>query len=82
MDLLRAFGTINHELLIAKVQAYGVIGKHPLETNLSCVSNHFQHVKINATFSSWNELIQVVRQRSVFGPILFNIYLNDLFFLY
>ena len=37
MDLLRAFGTINHELLIAKVHTYGV-SKHAREINLSCVS--------------------------------------------
>ena len=58
-----------------------VFCKKSLELIPDYLSNRLQHVKINSTFSSWSEITQGVPQGSVLDALLFNIYLNDLFFL-
>ena len=80
MNLSRVFDTINHELLLAKLYAYDFT-KHSLLALLSYMSNRKQRIKINNTFSSWKDFIQGVPQESVVGPLIFNIYLNVLFFV-
>ena len=79
MDLSKAFDTVNPELLTAKLHAYG-FGEEALTLIASYLSDRWQHVKINDTFSTWSTLEQGVPQGSVLDPVLFNFYLNDLFF--
>ena len=80
MDLSKVFHTKNHELLIAKLHANG-FNKESLELILYYLSNRWQRTKICDDFSSRIALLQGVPEGSVLGPLLFNIYINYLFFL-
>ena len=79
-DLSKALDTLNHNLLIAKLNGYGFDIK-TLKLLHSYLTKRWQRTKVNSSFSTWLKLLQDVTQGSVLGHILFNIYLNDLFYL-
>ena len=75
----KAFDCIPHDLLIAKLAAYG-LSEEALMYILSYLSNRKQCVRINDTYSEFEYIITGVPQGSILGPLLFNLSINDLFF--
>ena len=78
MDLSKAFGTMDHDLLIAKLGAYG-LQENALVFMKSYFTNRQQRFRVNSNFGMWEKIISGVLQGSILGPLLFNIFLNDLF---
>ena len=78
IDLQKTFDTVNHLILIKKLEHYGIRGVG-LDWLRSYLSNRKQYVSVNGKYLNKNlQLIVFLRDRSVSRSLLFLIYINDL----
>ena len=77
LDIRKAFDTVNHDILLQKLECYGIKGNELIFFQ-SYLENRIQACNVNGHMSSFKSISYGVPQGSILGPLLFIIYMNDL----
>ena len=80
MDLSKALDCLPHDLLLLKFKYYG-LSENALKLMKSYLSNRKQCVKLDSIKSDFEAILKGVPQGSILGHVLFNIFINDIFYL-
>ena len=78
MDLCKAYDCLPHDVMVAKLEAYG-ISKESLQLISDYLSYSKQMTKIGSVYGDWANVIRGNPQGSILGPLFFNIFINGIF---
>ena len=78
MDLSKAYDCLPHDLVLAKLEAYG-LDTNSLRFLFDYLSCREQKTKMGSAYRNWSEVLRGIPKRSILGPLPFNIFINDIF---
>ena len=81
MNLSKAYYCLPHDLMVAKPEAYG-LAKESLQLISDYLSYRKQRMKISSAYSDWANVISRIPQWSILGPLLFTIFINEIFLVF